>query len=100
MAAGKNVIGLDIGYSNLKMVYGQWDKPMNTIVRPAGAGQLTVLEIGLTVKHRAISSTYWLVMCHLWRVYLLIARQCGSAPFMLTNPLPILIRLFFTRACC
>lgn len=37
MASAKKVIGLDIGYSNLKMVYGESDKEMKSIVRPAGA---------------------------------------------------------------
>lgn len=37
MSDAKNVIGLDIGYSNLKMVYGKSDEAMKSIVRPAGA---------------------------------------------------------------
>jgi plasmid segregation protein ParM len=32
-----NVVGLDIGYSNLKLAYGAADGSMKTVVRPAGA---------------------------------------------------------------
>lgn len=32
-----NVVGLDVGYSNLKLAYGPADGAMKTIVRPAGA---------------------------------------------------------------
>ena len=32
-----NVVGIDIGYSNLKLAYGNTDKGMLTTLRPAGA---------------------------------------------------------------
>lgn len=32
-----NVVGIDIGYSNLKVAYGQADGSMQTAIRPAGA---------------------------------------------------------------
>lgn len=32
-----NVVGLDIGYSNLKLAYGVADGAMKAVVRPAGA---------------------------------------------------------------
>ena len=32
-----NVVGIDIGYSNLKLAYGNTDKGMRTTLRPAGA---------------------------------------------------------------
>jgi plasmid segregation protein ParM len=35
--SGKNVLGIDIGYSNLKLAYGNTADGMKTILRPAGA---------------------------------------------------------------
>ena len=32
-----NIVGLDIGYSNLKLAYGNSEKGMQTAIRPAGA---------------------------------------------------------------
>ena len=37
MEFATNDVGIDIGYSNLKLAYGNTDKGMLTTLRPAGA---------------------------------------------------------------
>lgn len=90
------VLGLDIGYSNLKMAMGHKGGEARTVIMPVGAGPLELMPQQLT---GGAGTSIQVVIDgeNGLQASNLIACKVGSESFMATTLRPIHIRRFSTQ---